>query len=82
MQNGIYMKDIVYIANKMIEIDKRCGALEYQRNQINDVLESHDWNSMSYLEVNLILAAMRSYEKESDAVVKEIDDLKTLVFES
>lgn len=76
------MKDMMYITNKMIEIDKRCEALEYQRNQIDDVLKSHDWNSMSYLEVNLILAAMRSYEKESDAVIKEIKDLKTLVFES
>ena len=75
------MKDIMYITNKMIEIDKRCEALEYQRNQIDDVLKSHDWNSMSYLEVNLILAAMQSYEKESDAVIKEIKDLKMLVFE-
>ena len=75
------MKDIMYITNKMIEIDKRCEALEYQRNQIDDVLKSHDWNSMSYLEVNLILAAMQSYEKESDAVIKEIKDIKMLVFE-
>lgn len=76
------MKDMMYIANKMIEIDKRCEALEHQRDQIDYVLKSHDWNSMSYLEVNLILAAIRSYEKESDAVVKEIKDLKTSVFES
>ena len=76
------MKDIMYITNKMIEIDERCKALEHQRDQIDYVLKSHDWNSMSYLEVNLILAAMRSYDKESDAVVKEIKDLKTLVFGS
>ena len=76
------MKDMMYITNKMIEIDGRCEALEHQRDQIDYVLKSRDWNSMSYLEVNLILAAIRSYEKESDAVVKEIKDLKTSVFES
>ena len=76
------MENIISIINKMEEIDKRCESLKYQRDQIdnflNNFLRFNTHNSMSLLEINIVIAAIESYEKESRAIVKEIEDLKVI----